>query len=196
MPGDVQEDPRRAQTKTAARIARVAWTMRSWPGCTGSVRRRRWRVRAVPSRATIRADMETYTLTSKARPRVGLGQATCLYSVMEELGGGPATLDQIVEKCEYRGYASLLRTEPSVRASVKYHLKNWLNDGIVKKNTSVPSLSGYRPSQSPIFVPALSLYKALRNPPRSHTPAFAWPRKSRVFPLAMPTRGSSPGPGM
>jgi hypothetical protein len=57
---------------------------------------------AVPSHATIRADMETYTLTSKARPRVGLGQATCLYSVMEELGGGPVTLDQIVEKCEYR----------------------------------------------------------------------------------------------
>jgi hypothetical protein len=82
--------------------------------------------------------METYTLTSKARPRVGLGQATCLYSVMEELGGGPATLDQIVEKCEYRGYASLLRTEPSVRASVEYHLKNWLKDGILKKDTSVP----------------------------------------------------------
>jgi hypothetical protein len=56
---------------------------------------------------------------------------------MEELGGGPVTLDQIVEKCEYRGYASLLRAEPSVRASVEYHLKNWLKDGIVKKDTSV-----------------------------------------------------------
>jgi hypothetical protein len=92
----------------------------------------------VPSHATIRADMETYTLTSKARPRVGLGQATCLYSVMEELGGGPVTLDQIVEKCEYRCYASLLRTEPSVRASVEYHLRNWLKDGIVKKDISGP----------------------------------------------------------
>jgi hypothetical protein len=81
--------------------------------------------------------METYTLTSKARPRVGLGQATCLYSVMEELGGGPVTLDQNVEKCEYRRYASLLRTEPSVRASVEYHLKNWLKDVIVKKDASV-----------------------------------------------------------
>ena len=82
--------------------------------------------------------METYTLTSKARPRVGLGQATCLYGVMEELGGGPVTLDQIVEKCEYRRYASLLKTEPSVRASVEYHLKNWLKDGVVKKDATVP----------------------------------------------------------
>jgi hypothetical protein len=69
---------------------------------------------------------------------MGAGQATRLYDVMEELGGGPVTLDQIVEKCEYRRYASLLRTEPSVRASVEWHLGNWVKDGIVKKNASVP----------------------------------------------------------
>jgi hypothetical protein len=42
--------------------------------------------------------MNTYTLTSKARPRLGSGQATRLYDVMEELSGGPVTLDQIVER--------------------------------------------------------------------------------------------------
>jgi hypothetical protein len=76
--------------------------------------------------ATIRADMDPYSLTSKARPRLGDGQATRLYDVMEELGGGPVTLDQIVKLCEYRRYGSLLRTEPSIRSSVEWHLRNWL----------------------------------------------------------------------
>lgn len=46
--------------------------------------------------------MDTYSLISKARPRLGDGQETRLYDVMEELGGGPVTLDQIVKQCEYR----------------------------------------------------------------------------------------------
>jgi|HubBroStandDraft_3_1064219.scaffolds.fasta_scaffold1521147_1 hypothetical protein len=76
--------------------------------------------------------MDTYTLISKARPRLGDGQETRLYDVMEELGGGPVTLDQIVKQCEYRRYRSLLKTEPSVENSVRYHLRNWLKRGIVK----------------------------------------------------------------
>src|ERR1700722_8074621 len=70
--------------------------------------------------------MGIYTLTSKARPRLQDGQESRLYEVMEELGGGPLTLDQIVRQCEYRRYGALLRTEPSIRASVEYHLGNWL----------------------------------------------------------------------
>ena len=77
--------------------------------------------------------MDTYTLTSKARPRLGGGQETRLYEVMEELGDGPVSLDQIVKQCEYRRYASLLKTEPSVRNSVEWHLRNWVKRGIVKK---------------------------------------------------------------
>jgi hypothetical protein len=77
--------------------------------------------------------MDTYTLTSKARPRLGDGQETRLYDVMEELGDGPVTLDQIVKQCEYRRYGSLLKTEPSIRNSVEWHLRNWLKRGIVKK---------------------------------------------------------------
>jgi hypothetical protein len=77
--------------------------------------------------------MNTYTLTSKARPRLGDGQETRLYEVMEELGDGPVSLDQIVKQCEYRRYASLLKTEPSVRNSVEWHLRNWVKRGIVKK---------------------------------------------------------------
>ena len=77
--------------------------------------------------------MDTYTLTSKARPRLGDGQETRLYEVMEELGDGPVSLDQIVKQCEYRRYASLLKTEPSVRNSVEWHLLNWVKRGIVKK---------------------------------------------------------------
>ena len=83
--------------------------------------------------ARAEAGMDTYTLTSKARPRLGGGQATRLYDVMEELGGGPVTLDRIVKQCEYRRYGSLLRTEPSIRNSVEWHLGNWLKSGIVKK---------------------------------------------------------------
>ena len=77
--------------------------------------------------------MDTYTLTSKARPRLGDGQETRLYDVMEELGDGPVTLDQIVKQCEYRRYGSLLKTEPSIRNSVEWHLRNWLKRGIVMK---------------------------------------------------------------
>jgi hypothetical protein len=88
---------------------------------------------AVSSGVTIQAGMDTYILTSKARARLGDGQATRLYDVMEELGGGPVTLDQIVKQCEYRRYGSLLRTEPSIRHSVEWHLGNWLKSEIVKK---------------------------------------------------------------
>jgi hypothetical protein len=77
--------------------------------------------------------MDTYTLTSKARPRLGDGQETRLYDVMEEFSDGPVSLDQIVEQCEYRRYASLLKTEPSIRNSVEWHLRNWVKRGIVKK---------------------------------------------------------------
>jgi hypothetical protein len=78
--------------------------------------------------------MENYTLTSKGRsPKLGNGQETRLYDVMEELGGGPVTLDQIVKQCEYRRYQALLRTEPSIRNSVEYHLRNWVKSGIVEK---------------------------------------------------------------
>jgi hypothetical protein len=77
--------------------------------------------------------MDTYTLTSKARPRLGDGQETRLYDVIEELGNAPVSLDQIVKQCEYRRYASLLKTEPSVRNSVEWHLRNWVKRGIVKK---------------------------------------------------------------
>jgi hypothetical protein len=77
--------------------------------------------------------MDTYTLTSKARPRLGDGQETRLYDVMEEFSDGPVSLDQIVKQCEYRRYASLLKTEPSVRNSVEWHLRSWVKRGIVKK---------------------------------------------------------------
>ncbi|MCU1224622.1 MAG: hypothetical protein JWQ42_2715 [Edaphobacter sp.] len=77
--------------------------------------------------------MDIYTLTSKARPTLGDGQETRLYDVMEEFSDGPVSLDQIVKQCEYRRYASLLKTEPSVRNSVEWHLRNWVKRGIVKK---------------------------------------------------------------
>jgi hypothetical protein len=77
--------------------------------------------------------MTSYTLTSKARPRLGDGQETRLYDVMEELGDGAVSVDQIVKQCEYRRYGSLLKTEPSIRNSVEWHLRNWVKRGIVKK---------------------------------------------------------------
>lgn len=80
--------------------------------------------------------MDIYTLASKARPRLQAGQETRLYDVMEELGSGPVTLEQIVKKCEYRRYASLLKTEPSIQNSVTHHLRNWLKRGIVTKATA------------------------------------------------------------
>jgi hypothetical protein len=42
--------------------------------------------------------MNSYTLTSKARPRLGDGQESRLYDVMEELGDGPVSVDQIVKQ--------------------------------------------------------------------------------------------------
>ncbi len=78
--------------------------------------------------------MDSYTLGSKARPRLQEGQESRLYDVMEELGGGPITLDQIVKQCEYRKYASLLKTEPSVRKSVAWHLRRWVKSGIVMES--------------------------------------------------------------
>ena len=80
------------------------------------------------------AGMDTYTLTSKARPRLQDGQETRLYDVMEELGGGPVTLPQIVKQCEYRRYASLLKTE-TIENSIAWHLRNWLKRGIITKAT-------------------------------------------------------------
>lgn len=74
--------------------------------------------------------MGTYSLTSKARPKLQGGQETRLYDVMEELGGGPLTLDQIVKQCEYRRYGALLKTA-TVRDSVAWHLRGWLKRGIV-----------------------------------------------------------------
>jgi hypothetical protein len=78
--------------------------------------------------------MGIYTLTSKARPRLQDGQESRLYEVMEELGGGPLTLDQIVRQCEYRRYGALLKTEPSIRNSVAWHLRRWLKRGIVEQS--------------------------------------------------------------
>jgi hypothetical protein len=75
--------------------------------------------------------METYTLISKARPRLRDGQETRLYDVMEELGGGPVTLEQIVKQCEYRRYQTKTET---VSNSVAWHLRNWVRDGIVQKS--------------------------------------------------------------
>jgi hypothetical protein len=77
--------------------------------------------------------MDTCTLTSKATPRLQDGQETRLYDVMEDLGGGPVTLEQIVKQCEYRRYRSLLKAEPSISNSVSWHLRNWLKRGLVKK---------------------------------------------------------------
>jgi hypothetical protein len=82
--------------------------------------------------------MDAYTLISKARPRLGDGQEARLYDVMEELGDGPVTLEQIAKQCEYRRYGSLLKTEPSIRNSVEWHLRNWLKRGIVKKVSTWP----------------------------------------------------------
>jgi len=75
--------------------------------------------------------MTRYRLTSKARPRLQDGQETRLYDVMEELGGGPLTLEEIVKQCEHRRYRSLLKTELSIRNSVEFHLRGWLKRGIV-----------------------------------------------------------------
>ena len=78
--------------------------------------------------------MDTYKLVSQARPRLGDGQEVRLYDVMEELGNGPITLDQILKQCEYRRYGALLRAEPSVRNSVRFHLREWVKRGIVTRS--------------------------------------------------------------
>lgn len=78
--------------------------------------------------------MDTYRLTSKARPRLQDGQETRLYDAMEDLGGGPATLEQIIKQCKHRRYESLLKTE-TIEKSVEWHLGNWLKRGIVTKAT-------------------------------------------------------------
>ncbi len=64
--------------------------------------------------------MDSFALTPKARPRLQEGQETRLNDVMEELGRGQVTLDQIVK-------ASLLKSEPSVRNSVAWHLRGWVS---------------------------------------------------------------------
>lgn len=63
--------------------------------------------------------MVTYTLISKAKPKLQDGQETRLYEVMEELGGGPLTMDQIEKGCEYRRYRALMKAESSIRKSEK-----------------------------------------------------------------------------
>lgn len=77
--------------------------------------------------------METYSLTSKARPRLQSEQETRLYDAIKELGGGPLTLYQIVKQCEFRRYGTLLRKEAPISSSVSFHLRNWLRRGIVEK---------------------------------------------------------------
>lgn len=79
--------------------------------------------------------METYTLTSKKRPHLLGKQQIRLYTVMEDLGGGPVTLYQIVKQCEFRRYETLLRTEASISSSVLFHLRNWMERGIVEKQS-------------------------------------------------------------
>ena len=83
--------------------------------------------------------MNTYKLTSKAKPKLtekgGDTQAERLYQVMLELGEEPVTLAQIVKQCEYRRYQSLLKTEPSIEASIVYHLKRWVKAGIVTSSS-------------------------------------------------------------
>jgi len=54
---------------------------------------------------------------------------------MEELRGGPVTLDEIVKQCEYRRYGALFKTETSVQTSVIYHLKRWIKLGVVEQSS-------------------------------------------------------------
>lgn len=81
--------------------------------------------------------MEHYKLTSKATEQFDVDKDTQpvrLYRAIEELGGldAPVSLDKIVEKCAYRRYAGLFKTETSIRNSVKFHLKNWLDEQYVE----------------------------------------------------------------
>jgi len=73
---------------------------------------------------------EKYKLMSKARPAtVGNKQALRVYEVMEELGGGPATMEEIVKLAEYRKFQYLLVKETSVERSIRYHLKQFVKKG-------------------------------------------------------------------
>jgi len=70
---------------------------------------------------------ETYRLTSEGQPsNLSNGQEVCLYKVMVDLNGGPATMDQIVKQAEYRKYQFLFKTETSVEKSIRHHFKKWL----------------------------------------------------------------------
>jgi hypothetical protein len=81
--------------------------------------------------------MDIYTLTSPGgRPsQLQGGQETRLYDAMEDLGGGPVSLDQIIKQCKYRRYESLLKTE-TIENSIAWHLRHWVRRGIVEKATS------------------------------------------------------------
>jgi hypothetical protein len=71
------------------------------------------------------------SLVSKAKPKLRDGRETqghLVWQVLSELTekhGHRLTLKQIVERCEYRGYAELLKEELSVRRSVIWHLTDW-----------------------------------------------------------------------
>jgi hypothetical protein len=74
--------------------------------------------------------LESYKLKSKARPAtVGDRQALRVYELMEELGGGPATMEEILKLAEYRKYRFLLVKETSVERSIRYHLRNFVKKG-------------------------------------------------------------------
>lgn len=107
----------------ASAFRKVGFPLTQWPGL------------AVPDAGCdlrYNASMDTYTLASKARPRLQDGQETRLYDAIEELGGGPLTLDQIVKQCKYRRYESLLKTE-TIENSVAWHLRNWIKRNIITK---------------------------------------------------------------
>jgi hypothetical protein len=85
---------------------------------------------ATQAQTVERTKPEKSRLTSKARPAtVGNKQALRVYEVMEELGGGPATTDEIVKLAEYRNYRYLLVTETSVERSIRWHLKGFVRKG-------------------------------------------------------------------
>jgi hypothetical protein len=46
--------------------------------------------------------------------------------MVDDLNGGPATMDQIVKQAEYRKYQYLFKTETSVERSIRHHFKKWL----------------------------------------------------------------------
>lgn len=86
--------------------------------------------------------METYSLVYQSRPRIKEGQQTILYLAFESLGRGPLTLDQLAKECEARRYRSTFKSNESiagpfelqVHTSIRYHLKDWVERGIVRRN--------------------------------------------------------------